>query len=228
MLSAFSSGIDEFDSKTVAANFGIPVPRGVRIEQIEELGDQLDDLSAPYVVKILSTIPMHKSDIGGVTVGLANQFEVKDAIRAMQADSRIPHEQVTGFLIEEMAPSGHELIIGGKIDRSFGPVIMVGAGGIYVHVLDDVAVRSCPVDRTDALDMLNELRIAPLLFGARGQDPVAIDDVVDAILRIGGESGLLVTHSEEVAELDVNPLITGPHHVCAADVRVVLSEGANS
>ena len=123
-----------------------------------------------------------------------------------------------------MASGDHELIIGGRVDPSFGPVVMVGAGGDYVHVLDDESVRVCPDSRAEALDMVRELRISPALLGARGQTPVDLVALVDAIVRIGGEDGLLLRHEAEIAELDINPLLVGPDGVCAVDVRIVATE----
>lgn len=217
-------GIDEVESKELAARFGVPVPRGVRLSGIEEVPLTVAGLQPPFVVKVLSRTPVHKSDIGGVAVGLTSNTEVAAAIEQMQNEPRIPTGVVSGYLVEEMAASGHELILGGRVDPSFGPVVMVGAGGIYVHVLDDVAVRVCPITADDAFAMLQELRIAPLLFGARGQEPVDVDGLIDVIVKIGGENGLMVTHQDTVSELDINPLIVGPEGICAVDVRVVPAE----
>lgn len=218
-------GIDEIESKELAASFGLPVPRGARVSDIDEVPRSIAELQPPFVVKILSHYPIHKSDVGGVKVGLTSNAEVMAAIQQMRAEPRIPSGVVSGYLVEEMAASGHELILGGRMDPSFGPVIMVGAGGIYVHVLDDVAVRVCPITRGDALAMLQELRIAPVLFGARGQEPVDVDGLVDAIVAIGGDEGLMMTHQHEISELDINPLIVSPTGICAVDVRVVATEG---
>lgn len=225
MSHAPAVGIDEIESKALAASFGVPVPRGVRVGDLEEVPQHVAELQPPFVVKVLSNTPIHKSDVGGVKVGLTSNTEVMAAIQQMQDDPRVPAEVVSGYLVEEMAASGHELILGGRVDPSFGPVIMVGAGGIYVHVLDDVAVRVCPITADDALEMLQELRIAPVLFGARGQDPVDVDGLVDAIVRIGGADGLMMTHQDAISELDINPLIVGLNGLCAVDVRVVLAEG---
>lgn len=225
MNDAVVVGPDEVDSKALAASFGVPVPRGVRVNKSADVTQAIAGLQPPFVLKILSQTPIHKSDVGGVKVGLTSNDDLVAGIQQMQEDPRIPIGVVSGYLVEEMAVSGQEIILGAKVDPSFGPVIMVGAGGIYVHVLDDVSVRVCPVTADDALEMLEELRIAPVIFGARGQEPVDVEGLVDAIVRIGGEGGLMMTHQDAISELDINPLIVDSKGVWAVDVRVVPTNG---
>src|SRR5690606_22983081 len=110
---------------------------------------------------------------GGVRVGLADAAEVQAAIEAMRARPAIASARLDGFLVEEMAPAGQEIVVGGLRDPQFGPLVMVGLGGIFVEVLGDVAFRICPIGRTDALEMLAELKGAALLEGARGRAPVS-------------------------------------------------------
>lgn len=125
-----------------------------------------------------------------------------------------------GVLVEEMAPPGVELVIGGVMDARFGPVIMLGLGGIFVEIFGDTAFRVCPIDRIDAQEMIDELKGAPLLRGARGRKPVDEGRIVDALLKV---SDFLVESEGEIAELDINPLIVSDQGAIACDARIVLA-----
>jgi len=115
-------------------------------------------------------------------------------------------------------------VIGGLRDPQFGPMVMVGLGGVFVEVLGDVAFRICPIARLDAEEMLDDLKGAALLRGARGRRPVSREAIVDVLLKVGGENGLLMTHAEDIAEMDINPLIVSEHAAVAVDARFVLTQ----
>src|SRR5262249_3175235 len=125
---------------------------------------------------------------------------------------------------ETMCAPGIEIAVGAARDRQFGPMLMVGLGGIFVEVLRDVAFRLCPITRSDAVAMLGELRGAALLDGVRGGQRVDREAIVDLLLKIGGEGGVLATLGSDVAELDLNPVIAGERGVVVADARFVLAE----
>jgi acyl-CoA synthetase (NDP forming) len=130
---------------------------------------------------------------------------------------------VDGYLIEEMAPAGQEVVVGAVRDPDFGPMVMVGLGGIFVEVLADVAFRICPITRLDATEMLAELKGAALLDGARGRQPVARDAIIDVLLKIGGEDGLLMQYAGDFKEVDINPLIVSATGAVAVDARFILA-----
>jgi acetyl-CoA synthetase (ADP-forming) len=167
-------------------------------------------------------VPLHKSDMGAVKLNLASSEEVEEARRDMAARLRALGIDATGFLVEEMAQPGIELVIGGMIDPQLGPMLMIGAGGVYAEILDDVSFRLCPFVRRDAEEMLGELKIAPILRGARGRPPVAIEPIIDALMALGGADGLFVRHADVVTEFDINPLIARPDGLVAVDARFVL------
>jgi acyl-CoA synthetase (NDP forming) len=123
-----------------------------------------------------------------------------------------------------MAPAGLEVVIGGLRDPQFGPLVMVGLGGILVEVLADVSFRICPIARIDAEEMLDELKGTALLRGARGRKPASREAIIDALLRIGGEDGLLLRHAQDIAEADINPLIVSDEAAVAVDARFVLTK----
>jgi acyl-CoA synthetase (NDP forming) len=122
-----------------------------------------------------------------------------------------------------MAPAGQEIVVGAVRDPDFGPLVMVGLGGIFVEVLADVTFRICPVTRLDAAEMLAELKGAAVLKGARGRPPVAQEAIIDVLLKVGGENGLLMQHAGDFKEVDINPLIVSASGAVAVDARFILA-----
>jgi acyl-CoA synthetase (NDP forming) len=218
------AALDEMAGKRVLANFGVAVPKSLLIQDVTGVAKACAELRAPLVLKVISPDILHKSDAGGVKVGLKSAQEVEDAVRAMMKLPTIADSRIDGFLLEEMAPAGQEVVIGGLRDPQFGPMVMVGLGGIFVEVLADVAFRICPITRLDAEEMLDELKGAALLRGARGRKPVSRAAIVDALMKVGGEGGLLMTHGEDIAEADINPLIVSETAAVAVDARFVLTQ----
>ncbi|HKU69416.1 MAG TPA: acetate--CoA ligase family protein [Burkholderiales bacterium] len=216
--------LDEAAGKQVLANLGVSVPKSLIIQDVSGVAKACAGLRPPFALKVVSPDILHKSDAGGVKVGLKNAAEVEDAIRAMMKQPAIANARLDGFLLEEMAPAGQEIVIGGVRDPQFGPMVMVGLGGIFVEVLADVAFRICPITRLDAEEMLDELKGAALLKGARGRKPVSRAAIVDALLKVGGEGGLLMTHGGDIAEADINPLIVSETGAVAVDARFVLTQ----
>ena len=217
------AALDEHGAKQVLAAYGIAVPRGVVVADATEVSRAIKALTPPLVVKLVSPDALHKSDVGGVKLNLADADAVKEAIEAIAA-AAAPHGiPIEGFLIEEMAPAGKEIVIGGTIDPTFGPVVMVGLGGIFVEVLEDVSFRVCPISDIDAREMIDELRAAPILSGLRGEAPVSKEAVVDVLLKLAGEKGLFPEFADQVSEIDINPLIVWENGALAVDARLVLA-----
>jgi acyl-CoA synthetase (NDP forming) len=148
---------------------------------------------------------------------------VREAIRTMAALPKIRSARVDGWLVEEMAPAGQEMVIGGLRDPDFGPLVMVGLGGIFVEVLADVSFRICPITRLDAEEMIDELKGAAILKGARGGKPVSRAALLDVLMKVGGENGLLMQHAAQISEADINPLIVSDTSAVAVDARFILS-----
>ncbi|MFN7087138.1 MAG: acetate--CoA ligase family protein [Burkholderiales bacterium] len=215
--------LDELAAKTLLAQYGVAVPRSVKVADAGEAAAKAAALDFPVVVKVMSPDILHKSDAGGVKTGIGSAAEAADAIRAMLREPAIAAARLDGFLIEEMAPAGQEMVVGGLRDPQFGPLVMVGVGGIFVEVLADVSFRICPITRLDAAEMLDELKGAALLGGVRGRKPVAREAIVDVLLKIGGENGLLMAHAADLKEIDINPLIVSGSGAVAADARFILT-----
>ncbi|MCI3951813.1 MAG: CoA-binding protein [Burkholderiales bacterium] len=218
------TALDELSGKALLSAYGIAVPRSVMVPGAGEVNNgALKTLKPPYAVKIVSPDILHKSDAGGVKVNLQSEAEVAQAIKAMMQQPLIAQSRIDGFLVEEMAPAGQEMVIGGLRDADFGPLVMVGLGGIFVEVLADVAFRICPITRLDAQEMLAELKGAAILEGARGRRAVSKSAIVDTLLKVGGENGLLMRHASDIKEADVNPLIVSDKSAVAVDARFVLA-----
>jgi len=221
--SAKRAALDELAGKQLLASFGISVPRSLVIQDAGAAAVACGSLKPPLALKVMSPDILHKSDAGGVRVGLNGAAEIEEAVRAMMKRPAIENARLDGFLVEEMAPSGVEMVIGGIRDPQFGPLVMVGLGGVFVEVMGDVAFRICPITQLDAGEMLDELKGAALLRGARGRKPVSREAVLDVLLKVGGEGGLLMIHGDEIAEADINPLIVSEHGAVAVDARFVLA-----
>jgi acyl-CoA synthetase (NDP forming) len=217
------TALDESAGKQLLAAYGIAVPKSVVVKGADDVAAAFRGLKAPVVVKVVSPDILHKSDAGGVKVNLKSVAEVEAAIRAMAAAPLIEAADVEGYLIEEMAPAGQEIVIGGLRDPEFGPLVMVGLGGIFVEVLADVSFRICPITRVDAQEMLSELKRAAILKGARGRKPASLDAIIDVLMKVGGEKGLLMRHADDIKEADVNPLIVSESGAVAVDARFILT-----
>ena len=216
------NALDEPTGKKILAAAGIRVPRSAVVPAGDDLRRAAAELSAPFVLKVVATGVVHKSDVGGVRLHLADAEEVASAAAELGEALERKGIRPQAWLVEEMAPSGVEVVAGGMQDPEFGPMVMVGLGGIFVEVLQDVAFRICPITRADALEMIGELKGAALLRGARGTAPVSIDAIVDVLLRLGGQDGLLLAAASDVAEIDVNPLIVSAQGAVAVDARFIL------
>lgn len=217
------AALDEQAGKALLAHYGIAVPKSALVADAGEAALALASLELPVVVKVVSPDILHKSDAGGVAVNLRTADEVCAAIRTMAGLPAIRAARVTGWLIEEMAPAGQEMVVGGLTDPQFGPLVMVGLGGVFVEVMADVAFRICPITALDAAEMIGELKGAAILEGARGRKRVSREAIIDALLKIGGENGLLMRHAGDITEADVNPLIVSETAAVAADARFVLA-----
>ncbi|HJU19584.1 MAG TPA: acetate--CoA ligase family protein [Stellaceae bacterium] len=216
--------LEEPEAKYLLALWGIAVPKGVRIDAAEPVESHLAGLDPPFAVKVIAPGILHKSDVGGVALALSDHAAVAAMRRAMLSSPALAGRPVAGFLVEEMAPRGHELAVGGFCDPRFGPVLMLGLGGIFVEVLSDVAFRLCPLTPGDARAMLGALRGRALLSGARGGIVADEKAILDVLLRLGGSDGLFPALADEIAEIDVNPLIASERGAVAADARIVLRE----
>jgi len=204
--------------------YGIPMVRGVPVPDEEEAIKAAKELGFPVAMKIISKEISHKSDVGGVQLNLRSEAGVAAAYRDMVQRIRqaYPEVQIEGVLIQPMATGGRELIIGGRQDNQFGPVLMVGLGGIFVEIFGEVSLRVAPISRRDATEMLDELKGIGMFKGARGAKPSDLDSVVEALLRLSQLLGDL----PEILEIDINPLrvFQEKEGALGLDVRMILQK----
>lgn len=176
----------------------------------------------PAVLKVVSPDVVHKSDVGGVVTGLRDAEGVRRGYAGLVADvgARVPDARIEGVLVCRHVSEGAEIIVGAVRDPTFGPTVMLGAGGVFTEVFRDVAFRVAPLDPGEALDMLRELRSFRLLTGFRGAPPVDLD----ALTRTAALLGDLMCAHPEIAEVDLNPVRALPDGCVALDVRIILSD----
>lgn len=220
--------LGEDKAKRLLAEFGIRAPRGVLVRNRAEVDQAVADLRGPFAVKLLSPDIVHKSDAGAVVLDVAAAAGVRAAIDTIASQPAVREAQVDGYLIEEMCAPGVEVVVGAVRDRQFGTMVMVGVGGIYVEILQDVAFRLCPITRQDARAMLAELRGVKILDGARGRKGIDRELVVELLVKVAGPDGLLSALDGEIVELDLNPVIIGDDGATAADARVILTREPGS
>jgi acyl-CoA synthetase (NDP forming) len=206
-------------ARRLLAGAGVPVVPGGLAGSADEAVEIAGRVGLPVALKICSARITHKSDIGGVVLGLGSAEEVRAGYEKVRAaGAAVPEASVDGVLVTPMRAGGAELLAGVTVDPAFGPVLAVGLGGIWVEVLNDTSLRLLPVDAAEVRRMLGELRGLPLLQGARGVTPANLDAVAGAIAGLG-EAALALNGS--LRALEVNPLWVNGDQVEALDVLVI-------
>ena len=212
--------ITEESSKEILSEYGIKVPQYALVTSSDEAVKKSKEIGFPLVAKIVSADILHKTDLGGVKVGLRSEDEVKNAFDDMYHRLKEKFD-VKGVLLEKMVPNGVELIIGLQNDSQFGPSIMVGLGGIYTELFKDVSFRVLPITKDDALKMLNSLRGSDILKGFRGSKAVNMDMISEAIVNIGT---LGVDLAGKYESIDFNPVVVYPDGYFVVDAKIILKE----
>jgi acyl-CoA synthetase (NDP forming) len=214
------AALSETDSKRILACYGIAVPREIVARDPEQAASAAGRIGGPVAIKIVSPDILHKTEAGGVRLGLSTPENVREAARNILASAAgyAPQARIDGISVQQMAPSGVEIVLGVKNDLQFGPLIAAGLGGIMVELLGDTAVRLAPVDDQTARTMLASLKGHALLTGFRGKPGVDIDGLVDTICRL---SELAHDLADVIDQIDVNPVIAGRASVIAADALII-------
>lgn len=216
--------LGEMEARQVLEAYGIAVPQSPVAQSAEEAAKHAQEIGFPVVMKIISPDILHKSDIGGVRVGIRDPQEAMDAYELMmlRVHRYAPDASLRGVFVQEMVEGAREVIVGSTRDPQFGPLVMFGLGGIYVEVLKDVSFRVAPFGERHARQMIEEIRSAPLLRGARGERPCDVDAIADCLLVVSQ----MVTEFPDIVEMDINPLKVGElgAGAVAVDARITIAE----
>jgi succinyl-CoA synthetase beta subunit len=213
--------LNEAESKAVLQGFGVPVVNEVFVPEGQDVDGAVGRLEAPFAVKVVSRDVPHKTEAGGVRLGVGREA-LRDAARSVADNARkaVPGAKIEGVLVSEMA-QGLETLIGVINDPAFGPVVALGLGGVLTEVLKDVTYRVAPFDLETAREMIAELRGAKLFEGYRGNPAADKEALAGALVAV---SGMAVALAPRLKELDINPVFVRPagRGVAAADALVVL------
>ena len=221
MMATQQQDLPEYLAKQVLADYGISVTPEALATSADEAVASAQQLGFPVALKIMSAGIPHKTEAGGVRIGLADAAGVRQAYQDILSNARqyAPKAHIDGVLVQAMVSGGVEVIVGINNDPLFGPAIMFGLGGIFAEVLKDVSFRILPITRSEAFDMVREIKAFPILDGARGRPKADVEALVDTLVKL---AALALDLKEHVAEIDINPLFVLPQGqgVVAADALI--------
>jgi len=220
--------LPEYASRSLLAAYGLRFPQVARVTMADEAARAADTIGYPVVLKVASPDISHKTDVGGVAVGLTDAGQVREAFARMDrtVKARAPQARVEGYEVEQQVVGAKEVLVGVQRDLDFGPIVVFGMGGIYVEVLRDVTFRLAPIRPLSAERMVRSIKMFPLLQGFRGEAASDLPALEEAIERVSQ----LAMEVPEIAELDLNPLLVRPagQGVIAVDARIVLAPSSRS
>ncbi|MFD3487027.1 acetate--CoA ligase family protein [Streptomyces sp. NPDC058665] len=210
------------EGKAITDAYGIPTPGEALAESADDAVAVAARIGFPVAMKIVSPEILHKTDAGGVQIGVGSAAEVRAAFTTIVSNARAydPNAQILGVQVQQMVPAGTEILIGTVTDPTFGKVVAFGLGGVLVEVLKDVTFRLAPATKDDALSMLDGIRAAEILRGVRGGAAVDRDALADLVVRVSQ----LAADFPNIAEVDLNPVFASASGVMAADVRILLTD----
>ncbi len=216
-----SKALLEHEAKQMLVDYNIPVLDFTFCESYDQLKSAAIQYGFPVVIKIVSPQIVHKSEAGGVKLNIKNENELRTAYDAMLESSKQydPAADIRGVLLSPFIPGGLEVIVGSVTDPQFGPVMMVGLGGIFVEIFKDVAFGVTPIDQREAMEMLASLKAYPMLQGARGKAGTSLTMLSDLMVKLSH-----LIEEKSIVELDLNPIFCFPDHIMVADARLIVDE----
>jgi acetate---CoA ligase (ADP-forming) len=217
---SMGAALSETDSKRVLACYGIATPKEILAHDAEGAARAVSQIAGPTAIKIVSSDILHKTEAGGVKLGVSTPEQARTAAEQILVSCLryAPQARIDGISLQQMVPQGVEIVLGVKNDLQFGPLVAAGLGGIMVELIADTAVRLAPVSEQSARAMLASLKGHPLLKGFRGKPGVDLDRLVDTICRL---SELAHDLRDVIDQIDVNPVIASTSGVVAADALIV-------
>jgi acyl-CoA synthetase (NDP forming) len=214
----------EHEVKAWVAELGVPVPRGVTVATPAEVATAAAGLRPPLVVKAFWPGLVHKSDVGAVRLG--NPSAAAACVAAARMADELRDHSPAGYLVEEQAAAGIELVVGAVADPTFGATILLGLGGIWAEALDDTVLRLAPITERDAAELIDGLRGRQLLAGGRGRPAIDRTALIRLLLAVGGADGIAMALGDRLGEFELNPVIATADGVIAVDARLIESAGA--
>ena len=206
--------LDFSEAEKILRKYRIKTPNSVMVKKREEAAKAAKKLGFPVVMKINSPDIVHKTEKKAVITGIADEAGAEKAFDEIK--KRAGKARFRGILVQQQV-GGKEVIIGGKTDAQFGPVVLFGMGGIFVEIMKDVSLRIAPVDKSEALEMIKEIKSYPLLAGARGEKPVNLAKLAEMV-----SAASKVIANNKINELDLNPVMVGDKECVAVDVRMMI------
>lgn len=210
----------EHEAKHLFALYDMPIPKIHVATTEEEAVETANKFGYPIVLKIVSPQILHKSDAGGVIVGVKDEQGIREGFNSIikNAKSYKANADITGILVQKMAPNGTEIIIGSITDPTFGPTLMFGLGGIFVEILKDVSFRVAPITKQDAVEMIEEIKAVKILDGARGMPPCHKPTLAEILYK----TSKMLMECPEIKELDMNPILAYPDGASIVDARIIM------
>ncbi len=215
--------LSEHESKELLKSYGVPVPKEILAESAAGLDAVTAEIGFPLVMKIESADIPHKTEAGGVRLNIKTPQEARLAFDEILANAKSykPDAVINGVLVQQMLPKGTEIILGINRDPQFGPMVLVGLGGVFTELFKDCALYPAPLNRGEAMEMISSLKALPLLRGYRGGKPLDVEALASLLVQLGR---LAVEKKDSLKELDMNPVFVYEKGVCAADALIVLEQ----
>jgi len=212
--------LNEIDCSEILRRANLPIVESSRIEKIDDLSPIFENDNNKYVMKILSSDIQHKTDVGGVILNIENIEQAKEAFNKIHknVEEKAPKAIIEGIMISPMIKDGFECILGAKIDPVFGPIVMFGLGGIYTEVMKDISFAEAPLSTKKAEKMILSLKSKDIFYGARGQSSVDIKSLITAIVNL---SNLIAANSDQIDQVEMNPILVSQNNVVALDALIV-------
>jgi acyl-CoA synthetase (NDP forming) len=210
----------EHEAKRLCSLYGMPITAIEVTKTEDDAVKAAKKMGFPIVLKIVSPQVLHKSDAGGVIVGINDENGIREGYQKIISNisKNVPTAKIEGILVQEMAPKSTEVIIGSTNDPTFGTTIMFGLGGIFVEILKDVSFRLVPITKTDAEEMIEEIKAKKILEGARGMPKADKETIVNTLLA----TSKMLMECPEIKELDINPVLVYEKGARIVDARVIL------